>query len=317
MDGDGMQFYGMARQPEQPFLHFSRRERQGIIAILVLITLIFLAPYLVLFMRGEGSATTVELPAETIAWSDLQPDENEQKAASAHANYRKRVDENKPAVSVSRFPFDPNELDEKGWVSLGLSPKTAGTIRKYVAKGGRFKSPEDLYKIWGMPASLADSLKPYVRIRGDNRQSKQDHGLTTRQQQAPIDINRADSAAWESLPGIGPSLARRVVAFREKLGGFYQVDQVGETFGLPDSVFRLIRPRLVLKEGAPVKQIDLNAASETDLKNHPYIRYRLAKAIAAYRQQHGPFRSVSDITQVQVVTDSLYRKLQPYLLVQE
>ncbi|HRF27677.1 MAG TPA: helix-hairpin-helix domain-containing protein [Ferruginibacter sp.] len=316
MGAVGKQFYAMVRQPEQPFLHFSRRERQGIIAILTLIILVFLAPYLVLFMKDEDSALPADLPAETIAWADLQPDNNE-KITSAPVNYRKRIDENEPAVTIKRFPFDPNNLDEKGWAQLGVSAKTAATIRKYLAKGGRFRSAEDLYKIWGMPAALADSLKHYVRIKQDIKEMKKDAKLPASKQQAFIDINRADSAIWESLPGIGPSLARRIVAFREKLGGFYQLEQVGETFGLPDSVFRLIRPRLLLRDDMPVRKIDLNAASETDLKNHPYIRYRLAKTIAAYRLQHGPFRSVSDIKLLQVVTDSLYRKLQPYLLVPE
>lgn len=315
MGAVGKQFYAMVRQSEQPFLHFSRRERQGIIAILTLIILIFLAPYLVLFRKDEDSAVPADLPPETIAWADLQPDNNERNTSSP-VNYRKRIDENEPAATAQRFPFDPNHLGEKEWIQLGVSAKTAATIRKYLAKGGRFRSAEDLNKIWGMPAALADSLKPYVRIQQDTRHTKQDAKVPARQQ-LPIDINRADSAQWESLPGIGPSLARRIVAFREKLGGFYQLEQVGETFGLPDSVFRLIRPRLLWKDDMPVRKIDLNAASETDLKNHPYIRYRLAKAIAAYRLQHGPFRSVSDIKLLQVVTDSLYRKLQPYLLVPE
>ena len=44
-----------------------------------------------------------------------------------------------------------------------------------------------------------------------------------------VDINTADTTAFISLPGIGSKLAARIVNFRDKLGGFYSIDQVGET----------------------------------------------------------------------------------------
>ena len=57
-----------------------------------------------------------------------------------------------------------------------------------------------------------------------------------RRRQAAIDINTADSTAWVALNGIGPGFAKRIITYREKLGGFYQVDQLKEVYGL-DSVW--------------------------------------------------------------------------------
>lgn len=128
----------------------------------------------------------------------------------------------------------------------------------------------------------------------------------------PIDINLADSTAWESLRGIGPALAARIVQFREKLGGFYAVGQVGETFGLADSTFKKIQPFLRLHAFSLIK-LDLNQADEKTLAAHPYIRYKLARLIVLYRSNNGPFRQPSDLLGIPLVDDSIYRKIEHYI----
>ena len=50
-----------------------------------------------------------------------------------------------------------------------------------------------------------------------------------------------------------------------------------------------------------------------ELGPHPYGGWKVAKALVAYRKQHGPFKTVADIKGCVLVTDSVYRKLAPYL----
>ncbi len=128
-----------------------------------------------------------------------------------------------------------------------------------------------------------------------------------------IDINKADTNAFISLPGIGSKLAQRIINFRTKLGGFYSVNQVKETFGLPDSTFSKIQRQLAY-HGFTIQKINVNTASVDVLKAHPYIRYNLANAIVQYRNQHGAFGSVDDIKKIVLVNDSVYNKVQPYLV---
>jgi len=130
-----------------------------------------------------------------------------------------------------------------------------------------------------------------------------------------IDINTADTAAFISLPGIGSKLAARIVNFREKLGGFYSIAQVGETYGLPDSSFQKIRQYLKL-ENMSIRKVNINTATIDELKTHPYIKWSLANPIVAYRNEHGPFSKVEDIKKVMAVTDEIYNKVAPYLTVQ-
>ena len=109
--------------------------------------------------------------------------------------------------------------------SIGVTRKTARTIERYRSKGGRFRQPGDLDKIWGMDPALAERLKPYVTIKPDATQASQNYASAWRRLKGSL-INLASSiSTWlirrpGITAGIGPSLARRIVSFRNRLGGF-------------------------------------------------------------------------------------------------
>ncbi|MEQ1678667.1 MAG: helix-hairpin-helix domain-containing protein, partial [Chitinophagaceae bacterium] len=126
------------------------------------------------------------------------------------------------------------------------------------------------------------------------------------------DINSADTAALIALPGIGSKLAMRIINFRDKLGGFYSISQVGETFGLADSTFQKIKQYLKL-ESSSVKKININTTTLDELKAHPYIKWSVANPIIAYRKEHGNFLSIEDLKKVMAVTDDIYQRIAPYL----
>lgn len=110
-------------------------------------------------------------------------------------------------------------------------------------------------------------------------------------------------------------MPQRIIAFRNKPGGFYFVDQVAETYLLPDSTFQKIKPRMVIGNN-PVKQININTASVDEMKAQPYLRYNIANATYQYRQQHGNFKSVEEIRKIMSVTEEIFNKVQSYLTVQ-
>ena len=104
----------------------------------------------------------------------------------------------------------------------------------------------------------------------------------------------------------------RIIRFREKLGGFYAVEQVRETFGLADSTFQRIMPFLQ-NETQLVKKLDLNKAGVDELKMHPYIKYNIARAIISYREQHGSYTSVESLKNIGAIDKVIFEKIQPYL----
>jgi competence ComEA-like helix-hairpin-helix protein len=233
------------------------------------------------------------------------------------------------------FAFDPNTVSLETLQELGLSERAAQNLIHYREKGGRFRNPEDLKKLYSLKPEDAQRLIPFVRINneGDNpvntfaliEQSQEDAMMipvskttpaaTTKpfsKLTEPMDINLADSFSLTLLPGIGAKRAGAICRYREKLGGFATLEQVGETYGLPDSVFQQILPYITIGSG-PANKICLNTATETDLKNHPYIGWKMAKIIVAFRNQHGNFQSVEDLAKIYAVKKDWLEKMKPFL----
>jgi DNA uptake protein ComE-like DNA-binding protein len=206
------------------------------------------------------------------------------------------------------FPFDPNLLSMEGWKKLGLNDKTVKTINK----GGKFYKPEDLKKIWGLPDGFYDYVSGYISI---DRQEQKTEKFTSATQEKKktwdININTADTLAFIALPGIGNKLALRILNFRDKLGGFYSVEQIGETYGLPDSTFDKIKP--FLHVNGEVDKININSCTKDDLKIHPYIKWTLANAIVEYRNQHGSFKQLDDLRNISIVDEPTFNKIVHYL----
>lgn len=241
-------------------------------------------------------------------------------AKKIHQQYIAGAYEEENTMHTNLFYFDPNTIDAAGWKKLGVKESTIHTIQHYLSKNGRFRNPEDIRKIWGINATLAGRLIPYVSIKDSSaliNSRISGTGINNSYKKPSykqVDINQSDTVAWMELPGIGAKLSARIIHFREKLGGFYSIEQVGETFGLPDSVFQKIRPMLVLDRNE-LKQVNINTATFEELKQHPYIRYQLATQIIQYRKQHGNFSKSSDLKKIMTVTDSLFLKLEAYLQV--
>ncbi len=218
------------------------------------------------------------------------------------------------------FYFDPNTATRNEWQRLGIKDKTIETIQKYLAKGGKFYKAEDIKKIWGLHPSDVQRLTPYVSIKNTSKEyaayEKKEYPKTESSYASKkiqiVDINLADTSGYIALPGIGSKLSQRIIAFRNRLGGFYSVNQVGETYLLPDSTFQIIKSYLILGT-TEVRKININAASVDEMKAHPYLRYNLANAIFQYRQQHGNFNSVEGIKKIMLISEEIFNKVSPYL----
>lgn len=127
-----------------------------------------------------------------------------------------------------------------------------------------------------------------------------------------ININTASAEEWQTLYGIGPYRSDRIVRFRNALGGFYSVDQVSETYGLPDSVFKEIKVQLL--PDSSWQLININTIVYDSLYIHPYITKQMAYFIVKHRETTGPVTSMEDLYGIIREKDhERLRKLEPYL----
>jgi DNA uptake protein ComE-like DNA-binding protein len=308
------------------YLSFTRKERRGIITIAVLIVLFILLPFLFPFFMVSKQVDHTAFEKEIAGLTIKQQDSSKQYAKRNYDDDNDMPYYQPPAKNYySRQPkaelfyFDPNTLGVTGWIKLGIREKTANTIQNYISKGGRFNRPEDISKIWGLHDDEIKRLLPYVRIEAKttvvfaNYKTPEPYKRTEKTNSIlPVDINAGDTSAFIALPGIGSKLANRIIAFREKLGGFYKVEQVAETFALPDSTFQKIKNRLVISS-TEVKKLNVNTATVDELKIHPYLRFNIANAIVQYRITHGIFSTLNDLKKIMIITDDIYSKVAPYL----
>ncbi len=316
------------------YLSFNRKERIAVVVIAGLMVFIILAPKIIsISARNDIVKTDTTWFAAVRNLEQKSHDSfnrGNQKDYDDRNDYAYQYDKTKSSYYENKnrsgelFYFDPNILNADGWKKLGLKEKTIQTIQNYISKGGKFKKAEDLQRVYGLRQNEYERLAPYIKIEDVVARKNFDFLTKTNSELQPtknitshysiIDINAADTTAFIFLPGIGSKLAGRIVNFRDKLGGFYSVEQVKETFGLPDSTYQNIKQYLKL-DNPSVKKININTATIEELKAHPYIKYVLANPIIAYRNEHGLFSKVEDVKKVMVITEEIYNKIFPYLIV--
>lgn len=323
----------MWKQFAKDYLSFSRRERRAVLLLLALILLIFVLPYWWPARKAVASGAPVLQSLERPPAAD-----GASRRAGGNTDSDNRYlspgssSPGSPAASPRLFYFDPNTLAAEGWRQLGLRDKTIRTILHYREKGGYFHRPEDIGKIYGLLPAEYMRLLPYARIAqpaymaryksaapvyaSSVYKGKPYHYGYAYKPPLPrsIDVNTADTTAFIALPGIGSRLASRIVNFREKLGGFYCVEQVGETYALPDSVFMQVKSILRCDSNA-IRRININTADVNTLRQHPYIHWNIANAIVAYRAQHGDYKSVDELQRIEIITPADWQRLRYYLYV--
>jgi len=299
------------------YLSFSKKDRIGVIALLALTAIIYFLPYL--FGKNAEPFPVKERAPLVKAMDTLTNQTKKSNNRSDEENaevYQYEPTQTKDFTKGALFAFDPNTLTIEGWQRLGLSERTSKTIEKYRSKGGKFFKPEDLKKIWGLPEGFYERVKNYISVASVSKQFEQANFSKPVYEKlekkiASVNINEADTAAFIALPGIGSKLAFRIVNFRDKLGGFYTVEQIGDTYGLPDSTFQKIKP--YLKLDGDVKKLNINTATKDELKLHPYIKWNLANAVVEYRNQHGNFKSLEELKNIAVIDEVTFAKIVHYL----
>lgn len=314
------------RNVVKDYLTFSAKERNGLIIMFSLALTIFLFSryFPVKKASVNKGAFQQELAKLKIVVDSSRSIPSYQRNEN-YADYAEPKNHYEYADHLKKelFYFDPNTLDDAGWKRLGIREKTIQTIQNFIAKGFTFKKPEDIKKVYGLSQQDAQRIVPYIHI--SQKESSADHSSFANKNYTAnpafvikknkiIDINTADTSAFISLSGIGSKLAARIINFRQKLGGFSSVTQLGETYGIPDSTFQKIKAYLQCNHPA-LKTININTADINELRIHPYLRWNIANAIINYRQQHGNYKSVEDIRKIDLITDELYNKLAPYLVI--
>ena len=297
------------------FFYYSRSERRAVYFLLFLIALLLVA---IIFYskRDNASSDLVENSAEVDSFlADV-------KKVKEHSAKESKDDCSDAHRTGLFFEFDPNSSDSIELSRLGLPSYVVKNVLKYRAKGGRFKTSASFSKIYGLTPELFAELEPYIRIpeQLSARKRKQvfpkTDSIRIESHQQPFDkysegtkvnVNIADTIELKKIPGIGSVIARNIVAYRQRLGGFYDLEQLLEV--------RFFTPELLewfVLGDSQVNQLRINRESLDKLLAHPYLNFYQAKIIVEHRKKRGEIKSLSQLSLYEEFTEKDLKRLSAY-----
>ena len=294
--------------------NFSRRERNGIIVLLLIIFVLIVI----------GKLIPQFITSDTTNFSKWEAEVN-----TYLANTKKQIPEVRPLHLVA---FNPNEVDSGALINMGVPPKVAANWLKYLEKGGKFRDKVGVKKIFGMTTELFEQLDSFmvipsesfaeVKVGSNSARVKEYKGsrhdtifrqtFTKREKEGVSiqELNGTDSLHLLGIPGIGPVFASRIVRYRNLLGGYYAVAQLKEVYGMREENFMAVSQYLRVDQ-SNLKTFNINFSTIQELGRHPYVGFKTARRILNLRDKIGKFSSPEELTSA-MTNDSL-KRLIPYI----
>lgn len=300
--------------------NFTKAERRGIFVLILLIMLVIISPSIYDKFRKKQTQDYSEFLEAVEAFKNKRTSEI---AKEQNVLAKKRSNKNK--INFELKNFDPNTVSKQELINMGLPEKLSTTIINFRNSGGSFNRKEDMQKIYGMSDDIYNQMEPYILIKQNPETGEEKNTSYTHYQKRNFDkktenaikevvfinINHADTLELTKIRGIGQVFSRRIVSYRELLGGFHSKTQLLEVYGMDSLRYDNIKEHIYIE--GDLQAININTAKFSDLISHPYINKNIANSIIKIREQHGKYNSIEEIKKSELISDNDYEKIIPYL----
>ncbi len=285
------------------YFNFTHKERNGILfligIVIVLWTIYFSIDYFFKPKAVHNTAFELQVDSFYKGLKDVTP------LASANKLFKGTMDIHQP---------DINTL-----ISMGVPKSTANAWFNYVSKGGKFNTLVDIKKLWGMNDSLYNLIASHLTFVPDTGKQNKLNKYEKKSQAYcaninSCELNSADSSMLISLPGIGESFARSIIKYRQRLGGFYQKEQLLEVYGFTQELLDKISPYIYI-DTSNVTKINVNNADYITMIQHPYFTKAIVKGILQYQQKKVNFISTEELLTHQIISVDEWKKLRRYITI--
>lgn len=282
------------------FFYFQRSQRVGILVVLLLIVLTFVALLLLprWFPKSEmPEEETFVLEVDSfreglVSLDSLQAHQWREEYLMRQRQYQSGRQQEIPC---SLFVFNPNTVDSIALRTLGLSSFVTSNIIKYRTKGGVFRTPEAFAHIYGISEEQYNDLQPYIHIPEKSVLVRSDTLLNNVQADSLfLELNSVDSTQLVEIRGIGPYYARSIIQYRLAAGGYVRVEQLLDIYGMTEENYNRILPHLWV-DTTLVQRININTASVARLKSHPCLNFYQARQIYELRRQKGKLSGMDEL----------------------
>ncbi len=312
------------------FFYFRKEDRK------VIVTLAIIAIFCVGVMLVVNAFKSKDEPkkASALAENIMPNSNNKEEGVSNSEDEEESIAEPK---ALKLFAFDPNTIDSTTLVSFGIKAWKVKNFIHYRKAGKVFHSADDMLDTYGWTEEDIKPLRPYIHIGkayqkevypkiSDSRKEHDESATPVVEKESAhmdslrrymsnkfkehtlVDLNTADTTLLKRIPGIGSHFAKSIIRYREKLGGFINVEQLAEINNFPMETldwFSVSTPQ--------IKKININKADFKQMAAHPYIGYDNTKRIKNYVRLDGYIKSVEQLRRMNIFTDEELERLLPYL----
>lgn len=300
------------------YFEYYPSERRGLLAVAILI-----------FVWGAGLYIYSRVPVPTRSNQEFKTAVEKFQASQATSKTASDSLLVEEKIVAQLFIFDPNILSADSLKLLGLPQRAVNSIVNYRNKGGKFRSANQLAKIYTLSPEDFERVAPFIIIESVEQENSEQRyekferkefsfaadstgGQRKFKKPRILELNLADTIDLVEIYGIGNFLARKIVERRDALGGFLHMNQLLEVYKIDNEVLDKIEPYLTV-DSTLVNKININTITTNELKKHPYIKYSLANSLVNYRKAHGPYLKHQDLMKSHLMNDSIFKLIRPYI----
>ena len=295
---------------------FNKQERNGIFFLLLIIVILQLLFYFVRIYSGRSKYPILKEDIELQAAIDQLKEEYSTQD------------------SLKIYPFNPNYITDYKGYTLGMSSEGIDRLHRYRSAGKYVNSPEEFQEVTLISDSLLSVLSPYFKFpdwvreldpKSPNGNEGRVRAIRESGKKVPPgsktdmkalgfrDLNLATEADLKAVYGVGDILSRRIVRFRDRLGGFLIEEQLNHVYGLEGEVVDRILERFRILGRPDILKIDINTAPAAEIAKLVYISYEVAVRIVAHREANGALDSFDELTDIEDFPSEKIDIIQLYL----
>ncbi|MCO5260251.1 MAG: helix-hairpin-helix domain-containing protein [Crocinitomicaceae bacterium] len=280
----------------------SNRKARGVYLLLLIIAIVILTPRI---------------------YYDLQPNSQLLLSFKEIDNGISKM-EMKQYLSVSKYKkkskkyhappakFDPNKYSLEEWMALGLSEKQANVVVNFAKRG--IKNNEQLHQIFVIDEVLYGLIRDSTVY--PEKYNRFERNYSKKKDELQVELNKATVEDLDKLPGIGTYFANKIIAYREKLGGFYDKSQLLEIQRFDEQKLNLISKNITI-DYSYVKLININTCTVAELKKHPYLDWNVANSIVKMRAKFKKYTNFDQLLESELISIELFNKITPYLTIED
>lgn len=230
------------------------------------------------------------------------------------------LENRKPKV----YPFNPSFLTDYRAYKLGLSTAEIDRLLQYRAAGNYINSAEQFQNITHVNDSLLRKIKPYFKFpdwvinnqknkRSESSRPTGKHLISLEGMVQKKDLNSATAKELIEVNGIGEKLSKRIVNYRNKLGGFIMKEQLYEVWNLDSTVADKVIEKFPILNKPVIEKINVNTATFKEVLSIVYIDYELTKKIFNYRDEVAEIQSLEELKKIDGFPLDKYNRIALYL----